>query len=301
MFICRLQEVVPLNAGNIFGAEDNRPVQKWENVIRESLNRIRCRKPNIKSYSDPPSPSRFKPSEGMTALEEEMEYETESCTDEEIYPVDEAYSFDSYNDSGTIPENTSMDSVFAKISDTAGGTSLHRQVSFADKQTRLSYFQVEDDAEEPESSVIKLNRTLTKQISGTERIGLSWPEPPLDLLGQHIERSKSFKPIKPMKSFKTYNSFKSTTNEGQGIQSDITLLEDIDLELLMKRKRRSPYIRIVSKQMVGIFLTIWVRRSLRRHIQNVKVSTVGVGAMGYIGNKVLQIFPLIIRSSKITR
>jgi hypothetical protein len=38
--------------------------------------------------------------------------------------------------------------------------------------------------------------------------------------------------------------------------------------------------------MVRIFITVWVRRSLRKHIQNLKVSTVGVGVMGYIGNKV---------------
>lgn len=63
------------------------------------------------------------------------------------------------------------------------------------------------------------------------------------------------------------------------------LLPEIDLEALMKRKRRSPYVRIVSKQMVGIFITVWVRRSLRKHIHNLKVSTVGVGIMGYIGNK----------------
>lgn len=43
--------------------------------------------------------------------------------------------------------------------------------------------------------------------------------------------------------------------------------------------------RIVSKQMVGIFLTVWVHRRLRNYIQNLKVSTVGVGIMGYIGNK----------------
>jgi len=43
---------------------------------------------------------------------------------------------------------------------------------------------------------------------------------------------------------------------------------------------------VVSKQMVGIFLTVWVRRGLRKCVQNLKVSTVGVGAMGYIGNKV---------------
>ena len=38
--------------------------------------------------------------------------------------------------------------------------------------------------------------------------------------------------------------------------------------------------------MVGILLTIWLKRSLRKHIQNVRVSTVGVGIMGYIVNKV---------------
>lgn len=47
------------------------------------------------------------------------------------------------------------------------------------------------------------------------------------------------------------------------------------------------YIRIVSKQMVGIYVSIWVRRRLRRHINNLQVSPVGVGLMGYMGNKVL--------------
>ncbi|KAL9682583.1 hypothetical protein QQ045_014385 [Rhodiola kirilowii] len=281
IYVFGLQEVVPLNAGNIFGAEDNRPALKWEKVIRESLNRIRCSKPNVKSYSDPPSPSRFKPSEGMTALEEEMEIETQSDSDQEIYPIDEAYDFDENNTESALPENTGMDAIWSGINSSC----LQRQVSFPKRQSRLSNFQSDDDFGKPESSVVQLNRTLTRQLSGTERIVLSWPEPPLDLLGQHVERSKFSKSIKPAKSLKTYNSFKSITNDGRDTQPDIALLADIDLELLLTRKRRSPYVRIVSKQMVGIFLTIWVRRSLRRHIQNLKVSTVGVGAMGYIGNK----------------
>ncbi|XP_022039782.1 type IV inositol polyphosphate 5-phosphatase 3 [Helianthus annuus] len=48
---------------------------------------------------------------------------------------------------------------------------------------------------------------------------------------------------------------------------------------------KSQYVKIVSKQMVGIFITIWVHRSLRKHIQNVDVSTVGVGKKGFVGNK----------------
>ncbi|KAM4085434.1 hypothetical protein ACJW30_10G027600 [Castanea mollissima] len=37
--------------------------------------------------------------------------------------------------------------------------------------------------------------------------------------------------------------------------------------------------------MVGIYVSVWVRKSFRRHINNLKVSPVGVGLMGYMGNK----------------
>ncbi|XXG66946.1 hypothetical protein AAC387_Pa06g0402 [Persea americana] len=35
----------------------------------------------------------------------------------------------------------------------------------------------------------------------------------------------------------------------------------------------------------GICVSIWVRKRLRRRINNLKVSPVGVGLMGYMGNK----------------
>jgi hypothetical protein len=38
--------------------------------------------------------------------------------------------------------------------------------------------------------------------------------------------------------------------------------------------------------MVGIFLTIWVRSEIRNDVRNLKVSCVGRGLMGYLGNKV---------------
>ncbi|KAG0585989.1 hypothetical protein KC19_2G054600 [Ceratodon purpureus] len=45
------------------------------------------------------------------------------------------------------------------------------------------------------------------------------------------------------------------------------------------------YSRVASKQMVGIFITVWVRSQLWRHVHNVKVSAVGLGLMHYLGNK----------------
>ncbi|CAN1235240.1 Type IV inositol polyphosphate 5-phosphatase 3 [Linum perenne] len=145
IYVLGLQEIVPLNAGNIFGAEDSRPATKWENIIRDTLNSIRPVRTKVKCYSEPVSPSRFNPSDEVPGAVEEILLESDSDIGEEVHPLDE---------------------------DT---------IDFA--------------------------------------------------------------------------------------------------------RKRSAYVRIVSKQMVGVFITVWVRRHLRKHIQNVKVSTVGVGVMGYIGNK----------------
>lgn len=46
---------------------------------------------------------------------------------------------------------------------------------------------------------------------------------------------------------------------------------------------------VASKQMVGIFLTIWVRSEIRNDVKNIKVSCVGRGLMGYLGNKVIEV------------
>lgn len=46
------------------------------------------------------------------------------------------------------------------------------------------------------------------------------------------------------------------------------------------------YCLATSKQMVGIFLCVWIRSDLFTHLSNLKVSCVGRGIMGYLGNKV---------------
>ncbi|XP_059623064.1 type I inositol polyphosphate 5-phosphatase 5 [Cornus florida] len=42
---------------------------------------------------------------------------------------------------------------------------------------------------------------------------------------------------------------------------------------------------IASKQMVGIFLSVWARKELVEHIGHLRISCVGRGIMGYLGNK----------------
>ncbi|CAL1410044.1 unnamed protein product [Linum trigynum] len=282
IYVLGLQEIVPLNAGNIFGAEDNRPVTKWENIIRDTLNRIRPMKTKVKCYSDPASPSKFNPSDEVPGVEEELILESNSDFGEEVHPLDD----DSYDIDETKDKLRFCDGHMGTIDEEVD---LERQTS----QRRLDLMNcIRDEDESPEnleeSGVHQQQqcRILTRVLSGSERIGLSWPEQPLNLLSQHgLQRPGSFKSIKSFtatKSFGRYNSFKSVEND---MKSELALLTEIDLESLLKRKRRSSYVRIVSKKMVGVFVTIWVRRSLRKHIQNVRVSTVGVGVMGYIGNK----------------
>ncbi|XP_057972612.1 type I inositol polyphosphate 5-phosphatase 5 [Malania oleifera] len=45
------------------------------------------------------------------------------------------------------------------------------------------------------------------------------------------------------------------------------------------------YRLIASKQMVGIFVSVWARNELVEHIGHLRLSTVGRGIMGYLGNK----------------
>lgn len=58
---------------------------------------------------------------------------------------------------------------------------------------------------------------------------------------------------------------------------------------------------ITSRQMVGMFLTVWVRSDLCPHIRHLSVCSVGCGIMGCLGNKVHPQFLHIIFYSLDTR
>ncbi|GJN09011.1 hypothetical protein PR202_ga26977 [Eleusine coracana subsp. coracana] len=52
-----------------------------------------------------------------------------------------------------------------------------------------------------------------------------------------------------------------------------------------RRAGHTRYCLVASKQMVGLFLMIWARKDIQDDIRNLKVSCVGRGLMGYLGNK----------------
>nr|CAD1833925.1 unnamed protein product [Ananas comosus var. bracteatus] len=237
IYVLGFQEIVPLNAGNIFGAEDNRPVLRWENIIRNTLNKISPAKPKYKCYSDPPSPSRFKPSDDALAMEDELLPESNSDSDGEIHPLNEE-NFSLHPDEGLDPNEN----------DSKNFSAPSRKIF--DRSRNLSFKNYDSTS----GNLITQQKKLTKTPSNSERIGMIWPEPPLNILAQHgLDNSQ---PYNSAKCLRNSDSFKSAHEHDR-------LIPDLNLESAMFRKKRPSFVRIISKQMVGIFLSIWVRRSLR--------------------------------------
>ncbi|KAF0916064.1 hypothetical protein E2562_000690 [Oryza meyeriana var. granulata] len=275
IYVLGFQEVVPLNAGNVFGAEDGRPALAWEDLIRRALRRAQpAARPRYNCYSHPSSPSRFDPGD-VTA--------SAAAADDEIFP-----GTDTDTDTNTDDDTHTLFSSPESEQHVAAGATPRRL-------TRLNHFTAAmdysgDDSDEQQQQQSAQQRTLLKTLSRSDRVGLAWPEQPLDLLAKHTTVSSSSgaaASFKSSRSFRNYKSFRAS-RVADNLGDDLAMIADLDLDLaaaVAARKKRSPYVRIVSKQMVGIFLTVWVRRGLRKCVHNVRVSTVGVGAMGYIGNK----------------
>ncbi|EAZ07049.1 hypothetical protein OsI_29296 [Oryza sativa Indica Group] len=50
-------------------------------------------------------------------------------------------------------------------------------------------------------------------------------------------------------------------------------------------QQQQPFRCVVSEQMVGIFVSVWARSGLRRHVRHAAASCVGAGVLGRLGNK----------------
>lgn len=71
----------------------------------------------------------------------------------------------------------------------------------------------------------------------------------------------------------------------EGVAEEESPLVDRSSQSLRKHSG-SQYSRVASKQMVGVFISVWVRSDLRRYVHNIKVSVVGCGILNFLRNKV---------------
>ncbi|KAH0870826.1 hypothetical protein HID58_077848 [Brassica napus] len=282
------QEVVPLNAGNVFGAEDRGPIPRWESIIRRTLNKpqkesVYNQSPNNnnvlhRSHSAPSSPVLAQQANSIIA--------------------------------DVMVENLAADRSLDLATD-----------EFIDAATALPSLEPvgNPDMDWPERAldenpqIVGSEGKLRRVLSSNAMLGFKLPENPTGVSrfasdARNLKRSRSFETLKlSWNDIKEENDNtsssslseaeeavkvmsdnsldgESSSDEGDKIRNAYSLSEDLVKEC-RKVKDCQKYVRIVSKQMVGIYVSVWIRRRLRRHVNNLKVSPVGVGLMGYMGNK----------------
>ncbi|CAI9290614.1 unnamed protein product [Lactuca saligna] len=253
VYILGFQEVVPLNAGNVLGAETRAPIIKWEAVIRKSLNKSQEAEYVPKSYSAPTSP--------VAEIKSNVDFLSTEITDSERNEITSMIGLTGFNglDWPEYTPDRKHDICFS-------GNNLRRVLSSSD-QVRKDWFTHESNNFGPRGNVVDLGGLRLLRHSSCD-VGLLWTE--------KKERADHVDSL--------YNVSELVMEE-----DDDSLMDIIEVEQgnppIKSRGKFDRYVRIVSKQMVGIYLSIWVRRRLRRNISNVKVTPIGIGLMGYMGNK----------------
>ncbi|KAG9142696.1 hypothetical protein Leryth_005460 [Lithospermum erythrorhizon] len=278
IYILGFQEVVPLNAGNVLGAENRRPIPKWEAIIRRTLNNSSEMETKPKSCSAPPSPV-LRTSSAADIL-----------ADAANYPVVEAVEETTSTSKMTSDDEIKlgMDLQLKRIY----GIQCHKRLDWPERSL------------DPSPQVLHLSFKLRRVFSSSAQLGSNWLDEIETLTSSAQNHSAECNKLKRVHhssgnlglmlmdqpdSFDEINSMSDDSEHVSDEEDDsfpgFSDDEQDDLPSSDVAKQHRKYVRIISKQMVGIYLSIWVRKGLRRRINNLKVSPVGVGLMGYLGNK----------------
>ncbi|KAJ8506604.1 hypothetical protein OPV22_007490 [Ensete ventricosum] len=219
IYVLGFQEIVPLNAGNVLGAEDNVPAKKWLALIRKTLNTL----PGT-------------------------------------------YSCGSYSISSPVP-----DPLVELYADFEGSSTRKKNSSFFHRRS----FHSMSHSMSIDGDIMVMQPRLERRLSVCGPMST-------------VSRPSNFDP-----SFRCGALFYDNKFGGEspstGFSSplscaygDPAYVEERDISSYHSSSR---YCLVASKQMVGIFLTVWVRNEIRGGVKNLKVSCVGRGLMGYLGNK----------------
>ncbi|OMP05099.1 Inositol polyphosphate-related phosphatase [Corchorus olitorius] len=213
IYVLGFQEIVPLNAGNVLGTEDNGPARKWLALIRKTLNSL----PGTSGCCQTPSPI----PDPLVELDADFEGSTRQ----------KASSF------------------------------FHRR-SF---QSLSRSMRMDNDMTMPEPR-------LDRRFSVCDRV----------IFGH---RPSDYDPNFRCGSSDDENGPGDSPCYNYSQYSPMSYGGSCAMEESNRQMGHSKYCLVASKQMVGIFLTVWVKSDLRDDVRNLKVSCVGRGLMGYLGNK----------------
>ncbi|XP_052191584.1 type IV inositol polyphosphate 5-phosphatase 7-like [Diospyros lotus] len=247
IYVLGFQEIVPLNAGNILGAEDNGPAKKWLHLIRKTLNNLPGSSGGSGCYTPSPTPNPI--------VESDADFEGSIRQKASFFPRRSFQTPCSWKENDPSISQPRLDRRYSVCDRVIFG---HRPSDY-DPSFRWG----------PRPSDASWSHRPSDSSWGHRPSDYSWGQRPSD-----------------------YSRWGSSDDDyGPGDSPSTVLFSPMSnvapaqVEDGRRVQGNSRYCLVASKQMVGIFLTIWVKSDLREHVRNMKVSCVGRGLMGYLGNK----------------
>ncbi|XP_051120464.1 type IV inositol polyphosphate 5-phosphatase 7-like [Andrographis paniculata] len=213
IYVLGFQEIVPLNAGNVLGTEDNGPARKWQALVQKTLNSL------------PGS----------------------SCSVPSLIPnpiVDLVVDFDGLN--------------------RGKGSSFSHRSSFQSISRSMRFMG--SHVSNPPPNLDHRFSVCDQMMYGYNYRPSDYCDPDSRWTGSSDDEDGS--------NPSPYMQHSPVSHYGPA------LIDDGD-----RPPEQSRYFLFASKQMVGLFLMVWIKTDLRDDVRNLKVSCVGRGLMGYLGNK----------------
>ncbi|XP_026435650.1 type I inositol polyphosphate 5-phosphatase 4-like [Papaver somniferum] len=278
IYVLGFQEIVPLNAGNVLGAEDNGPAKKWLALIRKTLNNLPGSSGSGSCYTPSPIP------DPVVELDADFEGSTRQKTSAFFH----RRSFQSARSMRMEPK-------------------LDRRYSVCDRVifgNRPSDYIGSRPSDYTGSRPSDYTGSRPSDYTGSRPSDYAGNRPsdyagnrPSDYAGsRHSDyvgnRPSDYVGNRPSDFGPSYRWGSSEDDYCPGDSPNMPYLSPSSYgyggSAMDERERpagRSRYCLVASKQMVGIFLTVWVRGEIKDDVRNMKVSSVGRGLMGYLGNK----------------
>ncbi|XP_075473533.1 type IV inositol polyphosphate 5-phosphatase 7-like isoform X1 [Primulina tabacum] len=257
IYVLGFQEIVPLNASNILGAEDNGPAKKWLDLIKRTLNNAPGACGGNVCYTPSPIPDPV--AEWNADFEGSTRHKASTFFPRRSFQTPQGWRME--NDMSTPQPR--LDRRLSVCDRVIFG---HRTSDF-EPSMRWGYRPSDSSSSQRPSDYSSGHRP--SDYSSSQR--------PSDYsCGQ---RTSDFS---RWGSDEDYFPGESPSTVLYSPTSYSTYAQGGDAYTMPGHAR---YFLAASKQMVGVFLTVWVRNELREHVRNIKVSCVGRGLMGYLGNK----------------
>ncbi|KAH9621556.1 hypothetical protein KSS87_007333 [Heliosperma pusillum] len=254
IYVLGFQEIVPLNPSNILGSEDNGPAKKWVSLIRKTLNN----RPGIcgSSGNHTPSPVPTPIIEMNADFEGSSRHKAASFFHRRSFQATGSWK----NENDPSSSQPRLDRRYSVCDRAIFG---HRSSNYRPSDYRPSDYRPSD------------YRPSDYRPSDYR---------PSDYRPSDY-RASDYRPSDFSKWGSSEEDYYPGDSPSTVLFSPMSCGGSAHSDVGYRQPKQSRYCLIVSKQMVGIYLTVWVRKDLREHVRNVKVSCVGRGLMGYLGNK----------------